>query len=57
MTDIGKITDYMNEELIELQLKGKTKESILDELAELLTKSPNIATDKENVKKALFERE
>ncbi|MCI6153092.1 PTS sugar transporter subunit IIA [Fusobacterium perfoetens] len=57
MIDIVRITDYMKEDLIELQLKGKTKDSILDELASLLTKSPNITTDKENIKKALFERE
>lgn len=57
MTDIVKITDYMKEDLVELQLKGRTKETILDELAGLLTKSSNITVDKESIKKALFERE
>lgn len=56
MVDIVKITDYMTEELIDLHLKGKTKEAILDELADLMVKSPNL-TSKDTIKKALLERE
>lgn len=56
MLNIVKITDYMSKDLINLNLKSKTKHEVLDELSELMSKSPNIQ-DKEVIKKALIERE
>lgn len=56
MVDIVKITDYMSEDLINLELKSKTKEGILNELSELMIKSSNIV-NKEVIKKALIDRE
>lgn len=56
VSSIVKITDYMTEELINLQLKGKTKEAVLDELAGLISKSPSLNC-KDTIKKALLERE
>ncbi|MDP0488596.1 MAG: PTS sugar transporter subunit IIA [Fusobacterium sp. JB021] len=56
MVDIVKITDYMSEDLIKLDLESKTKENVLNELSELMIKSSNIK-DKNIIKKALTERE
>lgn len=56
MLNIVKITDYMSKDLINLELKGKTKSEILEELSKLIAKSPNIH-NKDVVKKALMERE
>ena len=56
MLNIVKITDYMSEDLITLDLKSKTKEAVLEELSGLMAKSPNIQ-DKNVIKKALMERE
>lgn len=56
MINIVKITDYMSEDLICLNLKGKNKEEILEELSEIMGKSPKI-TGKEAIHKALIERE
>lgn len=36
MINIVKITDYMSEDLISLNLKSKNKEDVLLELAELM---------------------
>lgn len=56
MLNIVKITDYMSEDLITLDLKSKTKEAVLEELSGLMAKSSNIQ-DKNVIKKALMERE
>ncbi|WP_297406683.1 PTS sugar transporter subunit IIA [uncultured Cetobacterium sp.] len=56
MLNIVKITDYMSENLIELNLKSKNKEEALKELSQLIEKSSKI-TSKEVVYKALLERE
>ena len=56
MLNIVKITDYMSKDLITLNLKSKTKETVLEELSVLMAKSPNIQ-DKNVIKKALMERE
>lgn len=56
MVNIVKITDYMSEDLINLNLESKTKEGVLNELSELMIKSSNIK-DKNIIKKALTERE
>ncbi|WP_291258985.1 PTS sugar transporter subunit IIA [Fusobacterium sp.] len=58
MTNIIKITDYMSENLISLNLKAKTKDEVLLELSKLIENSPNILEKEENsVYKALVERE
>ena len=51
-----KITDYMKEDLINLDLKSKTKDEVLRELTELMSKSSNIE-NKEIIHKAFIERE
>ena len=56
MINIVKITDYMSEDLITLNLKSRSKESVLEELSDLMAKSPNIQ-DRNIIKKALMERE
>ena len=40
MVNSIKITDYITEDLIDLDLKSKNREGILVELSELLEKSP-----------------
>ncbi len=50
------ITDYLKENLIELDLKAKTKDEVLDELSKLLGASHKVTSIQE-VKKALDERE
>lgn len=56
MLDIVKITDYMEEKLVNLDLKGKNKDEILKELSQLIGKSENIQ-EKDIIYKALQERE
>lgn len=51
-----RITDYMNEDLISLDMKSKNKEEVLKELSQLISKSPKIKDYKE-VLSALTERE
>ena len=48
MVDIVKITDYMSEDLIKLNLESKTKDGILNELSELMIKSSNITSTSKN---------
>lgn len=57
MLEIVKITDYMSEDLICLDLESKTKSEVLVELSKLMEKSPNIEKGDEVVYKALVERE
>lgn len=52
-----KITDYIAEELVDLDLKGKNREEILVELSKLLEKSPNIVGKENDIYKALVDRE
>ncbi|MGM0507737.1 MAG: PTS sugar transporter subunit IIA [Fusobacteriota bacterium] len=54
--DVLKITDFISEELISLDLKAKNKEEVLSELVDLMDKSENI-TDKKECYNALVERE
>lgn len=56
MLNIVKIKDYMSEDLIDLNLKSKTKQEVLNELSKLMSKSVNIQ-DKDTIKRALMERE
>ncbi|WP_418965361.1 PTS sugar transporter subunit IIA [Cetobacterium sp.] len=56
MLNIVKITDYMSEELILLNLKAKTKDEALKELSTLIGKSEKIEK-KDVIYKALLERE
>ena len=57
MLEIVKITDYMSEDLICLDLESKTKSEVLVELSKLMEKSPNIEKGDEVVYKASVERE
>ncbi|MGL4392416.1 MAG: PTS sugar transporter subunit IIA [Fusobacteriaceae bacterium] len=50
------VIDYISEELINLDLKAKNKEEVLDELAQLISSSENIS-NAEDVRRALAERE
>lgn len=52
-----KITDYMSEDLISLDLKSETKAEVLVELSKLMEKSPNIEEGDNIVYKALVDRE
>lgn len=56
MLNIVKITDYMSEELILLNLKAKNKDEALKELSALIGKSEKIEK-KDAIYKALLERE
>lgn len=56
MLNIVKITDYMSENLVSLNLNSKTKEEILKELSQLISESPKII-QKDIIYKALQERE
>lgn len=56
MLNIVKITDYMSEELISLNLKAKNKDEALKELSALIGKSEKIEK-KDVIYKALLERE
>lgn len=57
MINIVKITDYMSEDLISLNLKSKNKEDVLMELAELIGACPNVNNTGNAIYKALVERE
>ena len=57
MVNSIKITDYITEDLIDLDLKSKNREGILIELSELLEKSPNITGEEKDIYKALVDRE
>lgn len=57
MINIVKITDYMSEDLVCLNLKSKTKEDVLLELSKLMESSPNISKEGNVIYKALVERE
>ena len=56
MLNIVKITDYMSEELILLNLKAKNKDEALKELSALIGKSEKIEK-KDVIYKALLERD
>ena len=56
MINIIKITDYMSEELISLNLKARTKDEVLLELSKLMETSPNISIVGNNVYKSLVEK-
>lgn len=56
MLNIVKITDYMSENLISLDLKAKNKDEVLKELSQIIGKSPKIV-QKDTIYKALLERE
>lgn len=57
MVNSIKITDYITEDLIDLDLKSKNREEILVELSELLEKSPNMISKESDIYKALVDRE
>ncbi len=57
MTNIIKITSYMSEELISLNLNAKTKDEVLVELSKLIENSSNISSEGNMIYKALVERE
>lgn len=57
MINIVKITDYMSEDLISLNLKSKNKDDILMELANLIAVSPDVHNEGNAIYKALIERE
>lgn len=54
--NLVKITDFMSEDLVDLNLKAKNKEEIIASLATLLSKSGMI-TDEDACKTALLDRE
>lgn len=54
--EVLKITDFMTEDLISLDLKAKKKEDILKELVGIMSNSSNIL-DEEKCYNALLERE
>lgn len=51
-----KITDFMSEDLIELNMKSKAKDDVLRELVDIIARSENIL-DKEKCYDALVARE
>lgn len=57
MVNSIKITDYMSENLISLDLKSKNSADVLIELSELLEKSENIVSGNGDIYKALVDRE
>lgn len=56
MLNIVKITDYMSKELIELNMKAKTKDEALKELSALIGNSEKIKK-RDKIYEALLERE
>lgn len=54
MLNIVKITDYMSEDLICLDLMARTKDEVLRELSTLMGKAPHIGTNSEVIYKALW---
>lgn len=57
MLNIIKITDYISEDLVSLDLKAKNRDEVLIELSKLLEKSENIDSEDNDVYKALIDRE
>ena len=57
MVNSIKITDYITEDLIDLNLKSKNRDEILVELSKLLEKSDNIIGEENDILKALVDRE
>ena len=57
MVNSVKITDYITEDLIDLDLKSKNRESILVELSKLLERSKNILVEDNDIYKAVVDRE
>ena len=57
MVNSIKITDYITEDLIDLDLKSKNRDEILVELSKLLEKSDNIIGEENDILKALVDRE
>ena len=57
MVNSIKITDYITEDLIDLDLKSKNRDEILVELSKLLEKSDNIVGKENDILKALVDRE
>ncbi len=51
-----KISDILTENLVATGLPGNTKNEIIDAMIDLVASSPKV-TDKEKVRKAIFERE
>lgn len=51
-----KISEVLNERLVQTNLTGATKEEVIDAMIELAGNSPRIL-DKEKVRQAIFERE
>lgn len=57
MVNTVKITDYISENLISLDLKSKNREEVLVELSKLLERSENIVEENNDIYKALIDRE
>lgn len=57
MINLVKITDYITEDLIDLNLVANNKSEALDFLSGLISRSPNIGENREAVHKALVDRE
>ena len=51
-----KITDVLDEHLVQTNLAGTTKEEVINALIEIAAHSPRVL-DKEKVRQAIFERE
>ena len=51
-----KISDILTENLVATGLPGNTKNEVIDAMIDLVATSPKV-TDKEKVRKAIFERE
>ena len=51
-----KISDILTDTLVATGLKGDSKKEIIDAMIDLVASSPKV-TDKEKVRKAIFERE
>lgn len=51
-----KISDILTEDLIKIHLQGDTKESVINEMIELISNSSKVL-DKEKVRSAIFDRE
>ncbi|MBQ3437363.1 MAG: PTS sugar transporter subunit IIA [Fusobacterium sp.] len=57
MVNTVKITDYISENLISLDLKSKSRDEVLVELSKLLECSENITEENNDIYKALIDRE
>jgi fructose-specific phosphotransferase system IIA component len=51
-----KISDILTEDLVKIHLQGDTKESVINEMIELISNSSKVL-DKEKVRSAIFDRE